>query len=83
MSGLQLSWHLIPDGVSTIVVLEIKGEFAVDTADADKQAESVVVRLVSRITEESEERIRGELEADRWLGKSWAPDEPPAEDRHG
>ena len=78
MGNFQLSYHLIPDGTSTIVKLEIKGEFVVSTANAAKEAEDVAVKLLSRITTASELQIRQQMEAGKWLGEGWRPDEPPA-----
>lgn len=76
MSTFEVSYNnLIPDGISTIVKLQVKTEFAVATSNAATEAEDILVHLVARITGHPEDQIRQELEADKWLGKGWAPEE--------
>lgn len=76
MAELAVSYHLIPDGITTIVELEIKGQFYVETAHAAEQAEQGVCKLLSRLTGQSEDAVRQQMEANRWLGEGWRPQEP-------
>jgi hypothetical protein len=73
---VKLSFHLIPDGISTIVKFQLEGEFVVATADAEREAEAGIVDLVARFSGRPAEEIRAEMECERWSGEGWRPTEP-------
>lgn len=81
MAEWSVSWHLIPDGISTIVKVAIEGEFVVNTANAENEAQAVAAQLIARLTgRETAEVLRAlqaEAEARRWFGDVPRPDEPP------
>lgn len=76
MAEIKVSYHLVPDGISSIVQFEIRGEFYVETAEAARQAEEGMVKIITRVTARPESAIRDELELNRWIGEGWRPDEP-------
>jgi hypothetical protein len=78
MSQIAVKWHVIPDGISAIVQVTIKGEFTVNSATATTEAEKGIAKLISRISTESEDTILGKLVIDRWVGDYERPEEPAA-----
>lgn len=76
--SLRVSWHLVPDGISSIAVFEVSGDFVVAAgAGAWQEAEAVMIKLVSRIADLPEQEVREAVEAGRWLGDVPRPPEPP------
>ena len=77
MSEISIKWHLIPDGVTSIVKLTIECEFPVNTATASAEAEEGIAQLVSQISVHDVAVVREKLTAARWFGDGWdRPDEP-------
>ena len=76
MSRWTASWHVTPDGITSIVELEIKVECHVETAKATEQTEAIVVELLSRFTELPQEKIRDAVDSQKWMGAIDRPDEP-------
>ena len=80
MAEFVLSYTLIPDGISTIVQVEIKGEFYVPTINADKEAQEGAASLIARLTGSDKAQIQEQIQAHRSLGEGWRPDEPAGGD---
>ena len=75
--SLEVSWYPIQDGVSTIIRFEVSGEFVVASGDGvQREAEAVMVKLVSRVADCPEDEVRGAIDVSRWLGDIPRPPEP-------
>lgn len=76
MGKTTVTYHLIPDGTTTIVKVTIDSEFNVDTNGAVKAAEDGIVQIVARLTGNSIEHVRNEVSNFKWFGDTERPDEP-------
>jgi len=77
VSEISVKWHLIPDGITSVVKLTIEGEFRVHTETASAEAEEGLAQLISRISTHDVALVREKLTAARWFGDGWdRPDEP-------
>lgn len=75
---LQFSVHynVIPDGVDSIVRFEIRTAFLIASENAPKQAESVAVEIMQRLSGLPERAVREVIQENLWLGKGDRPEEP-------
>jgi len=73
--NLKASWHLIPDGITTIVQAHFEVEFYVDSALAQEQSDAGMCTLLARATGKTEQEIREAMQAGLWLGELDRPKE--------
>jgi len=74
--GVSVKWHLIPDGITTIIRVTIEGEMYVDTATAEHDAEQQIAELISRISNHSVDEVKQLFMQDKWTGDWPRPEEP-------
>jgi hypothetical protein len=72
---VRVQYHLIPDGISTIVKVTVEEEWVVATSDAARAAEDGVVQLVARIAGCPESEVRAQMTETFWIGEGWRPAE--------
>lgn len=78
MPRARVTWRVMPTSKpeKRMIEISITTRYVVDAESADRAAEAAVARLISMISETSEQEVLDEFARDLWLGAQPRPDEP-------